>query len=102
MAGPLGTGFRFGDNGEGLCTTFGSDNFLGEAAAKSRVNDLREEFALTDGDIEVDGVAVEEAAEADSRLSSPRAVVRGAEPCRRRGSAESSVVVIAAVAAEED
>lgn len=98
MAGPLGTGFRFGDNGDGLCTTFGSDNFLGGAAAKSRVNDLREGVALTDGEIKVDAVAVEEAAEVDSRLSSPSAVVRGAEPCRRRGSAESSVVA----AAEED
>jgi hypothetical protein len=74
MAGPLGTGFRFGDNGDGLCTTLDSDNFLGGAAAKSSVDDLREGVALA-GDVEVDA-----AAEADSRLSSPRAVVSGAEP----------------------
>jgi len=74
MAGPLGTGFRFGDNGDGLCTTLGSDNFLCGAAAKSSVNDLCEGVALA-GDVEVDA-----AAEADSRLSSPKAVVSGAEP----------------------
>jgi hypothetical protein len=72
MAGPLGTGFRFGDNGDGLYTILGSDNFLGGAAAKSRVNDLREGVPL-EGVAEVD-------ADADSRLSSPKAVVSGAEP----------------------
>ena len=70
-AGPLGTGFRFGDNGEGLCAmVLGSDNFLVGATAKSRVSDLR-------NGAESPGALADDAG---SRLSSPSAVVRGLEP----------------------
>lgn len=86
--GPLGTAFRFGDSGEGLCTmALGSDNFLGGAAAKSIASDLREGTESVGVEAELGATA----ADADSRLSSPRAVVRGAEPRRRRGSSESPV-----------
>jgi hypothetical protein len=93
-ADPLGSGFRFGERGDGLCTVPGSDVFrAGLWCCTSIDRDLLGPAAPDE----------DEAAGIESRLMRPNALTRGAEPWRRRGSEDGeSCGDAAATAAEEE